>query len=80
VHPAIHDNRLYGRGSCDVKSFLACTLAGLGSLDLQALEKPLAVVPTADVVVGCVGAKRLARQHAFATRSMIIAGGVHSRR
>ena len=29
VHPAIRGGKLYGRGSCDVKGFLACVLAAV---------------------------------------------------
>ena len=59
VHPAIRGGKLYGRGSCDVKGFLACVLAAVAKLDVA---KPLAIVLTADEEVGCVGAKFLARK------------------
>ncbi len=72
VHPRVHEGRVYGRGSCDVKGFLACVLAAVGRLDLSGLTKPLAVVLTADEEVGCVGAKRLAAAKAFSTNRMII--------
>jgi acetylornithine deacetylase len=65
VHPVIREGRLYGRGSCDVKSFLACVLAALGDIDLGQLAKPLALIVTADEEVGCIGAKRLAAGRAF---------------
>jgi acetylornithine deacetylase len=73
VHPVIQDGRLYGRGSCDVKGFLACVLETLSSpLDLARLQKPLALVLTADEEVGCVGAKHLAAKSAVRSRFMII--------
>jgi acetylornithine deacetylase len=72
VHPILHDGRVYGRGSCDVKGFLACVLAALDRLDLNNLAKPLALILTADEEVGCIGAKRLAGARAFSTRQMII--------
>lgn len=72
VHPVIQDGRLYGRGSCDVKGFLACVLATLSQLDLGRVRKPLALVFTADEEVGCVGAKHLAGKSAIRTRYMII--------
>ena len=72
VRPAIRDGRLYGRGSCDVKGFLACVLSALRGVDPSSLRKPIALVVTADEEVGCIGAKRLAAQKAFATNYMII--------
>jgi acetylornithine deacetylase len=72
VHPAVRECRVYGRGSCDVKGFLACVLAALDRLDLKVLTRPLALILTADEEVGCVGAKRLAAAKAFSTNCMII--------
>lgn len=72
VHPALRDGRIYGRGSCDVKGFLACALAALGDIDSSRIAKPIALVLTADEEVGCVGAKKLASLKAFSARHMII--------
>jgi acetylornithine deacetylase len=72
VHPAVRDGRLYGRGSCDVKGFLACALAALSGVELHSLRAPIALVVTADEEVGCVGAKRLATEKAFAANYAII--------
>jgi acetylornithine deacetylase len=72
VHPKIRNGNLYGRGSCDVKGFLACVLACIHDLDIRKLAKPLALVLTADEEVGCVGAKRLARARAIQSRYMIV--------
>jgi acetylornithine deacetylase len=72
VHPAIRDGLLYGRGSCDVKGFLACALAALSGVDMGSLSAPIALVVTADEEVGCVGAKRLAVEKAFAANYTII--------
>jgi acetylornithine deacetylase len=72
VSAQIRAGRLYGRGACDVKGFLACVLASLRALDLTRLSKPLALVLTADEEIGCVGAKYLARRRAFSARYMII--------
>lgn len=70
VRPAIRGGKLYGRGSCDVKGFLACMLAAIPKVGK--LTKPLAIVLTADEEVGCVGAKFLARKKALRARNMVI--------
>ena len=72
VRPVIRDGRLYGRGSCDVKGFLACILSALDGVELNSLGKRIALIVTADEEVGCIGAKRLAAKNAFATNYMII--------
>jgi acetylornithine deacetylase len=69
VRPVIRGGKLYGRGSCDVKGFLACVLAAVAQVKVA---KPLAVVLTADEEVGCVGAKFLARKKALRARHMVI--------
>jgi acetylornithine deacetylase len=69
VKPVIRGGKLYGRGSCDVKGFLACVLAAVKQVKAV---KPLAVVLTADEEVGCVGAKFLARKKALRARHMVI--------
>lgn len=70
VNPRIRGGKLYGRGSCDVKGFLACVLAAAGAA--EKLSKPLAVVLTADEEIGCVGAKYLARKKAVRARYTIV--------
>jgi acetylornithine deacetylase len=72
VRPVIRGGKLYGRGSCDVKGFLACVLAAIAKVDVLKLTKPLAIVLTADEEVGCAGAKFLARKKALRTRRMVI--------
>lgn len=66
------DGRLYGRGACDTKAFIAAALAAVESVDLARLARPLALVFTADEEVGCLGAKRLAEARPFAARSAIV--------
>jgi len=68
----IRNGRLYGRGSCDVKGFLACMLASIAQVDVKRLSKPMALVLTADEEVGCVGAKYLAGKQAIRARYTII--------
>ncbi|HTA69348.1 MAG TPA: acetylornithine deacetylase [Bryobacteraceae bacterium] len=72
VKPRVRNGKLYGRGSCDVKGFLACVLASLSHMDVGRLSKPLALVLTADEEVGCIGAKYLARRKALTARYTII--------
>ena len=70
VNPKVIDRRVYGRGACDVKGFLACILALIG--DLEVSEHSLAVVLTADEEVGCVGAKRLLREKQLNARNAVV--------
>jgi acetylornithine deacetylase len=72
IHPVLRCGRVYGRGSCDVKGYLACVLAALSEVDATSLDKPLALILTADEEVGCLGAKRLAAQGAISARRMLI--------
>jgi acetylornithine deacetylase len=66
------DGKLYGRGACDTKDFLAAALTALAQLDLAQLKRPLALVCTADEEIGCLGAKRLADAKAFGARYSIV--------
>jgi len=72
VNPRIRNGKLYGRGSCDVKGFLACILAAVSQVDLKTLAKPLALVLTADEEIGCVGAKYLAKAKALRSAYTIV--------
>lgn len=51
---------LVGRGTADMKGFLAATLAGLGGLPLSQLRRQLVLVWTHDEEIGCQGSARLA--------------------
>ncbi|HYE16783.1 MAG TPA: acetylornithine deacetylase [Pyrinomonadaceae bacterium] len=64
--------RLYGRGACDTKGFIAAALAAAGQAGLKNLRKPLALVFTADEEVGCLGAKRLAEARPFRARYAVV--------
>jgi len=66
------DGRLYGRGACDTKGFIAAALAALESLELGRLGRPVALVLTADEEVGCLGAKRLADARPFTARAAVV--------
>src|SRR3989449_3824322 len=64
--------KLYGRGACDTKAFIAATLTAIESIDLKKLKKTLALVFTADEEIGCLGAKRLADAPPFIARYAIV--------
>jgi len=50
------DGRLYGRGSCDMKGFLACALAAVPDMQAANLSRPLHIAISYDEEVGCLGA------------------------
>jgi len=64
--------KLFGRGACDTKAFIAAALTAVESINLSTLKKPLALVFTADEEIGCLGAKRLAAAQPFAARNAIV--------
>ncbi|MEP6707240.1 MAG: acetylornithine deacetylase [Pyrinomonadaceae bacterium] len=66
------DGKLYGRGACDTKAFIAAALTAVESFDLKEMTQPLALVFTADEEVGCLGAKRLAAARPFRARYAIV--------
>jgi acetylornithine deacetylase len=72
IHAKEQDGRMYGRGSCDVKGFLACALTTLAGIQPQQLSKPVALILTADEEVGCIGAKHLAAANVISPRRIII--------
>jgi acetylornithine deacetylase len=55
--PAIARERLYGRGSCDMKGSIACMLTAGQQFAWDDLKQPLYFVVTADEEVGFHGAK-----------------------
>jgi len=63
------DGKLYGRGACDTKGFIAAALTALATTKPQ---KPLALVFTADEEIGLVGAKMLAENQALRVRYSIV--------
>lgn len=54
------DNRLYGLGSCDMKSFIAMAIHASQHLKPEHLKKPLTIVATADEETTMSGARMLA--------------------
>lgn len=67
-----NEGKLFGRGACDTKAFIAAALRAVESIDLSRMKKPLALVFTADEEIGCVGAKRLADARPFKARYAIV--------
>ncbi|MEP2236998.1 MAG: acetylornithine deacetylase [Maribacter sp.] len=56
------DGKLYGRGSCDMKGFLACCLAALPQMIEAHLKKPIYFAFSYDEEIGCLAAPELARE------------------
>ena len=53
------DGRLYGRGTADMKGFIACVLAAVPSFLQQPLRLPLHIAISYDEEVGCLGVRSL---------------------
>ncbi len=54
----LRDGKLYGRGSCDTKAFIACAIIAAEATKGR-VKRPLLLCFTADEEVGCYGAKQL---------------------
>lgn len=54
-----HDGRYYGRGSADMKGFLACVLAAVENFLAVPLRMPLHLAFSYDEEVGCLGVRSL---------------------
>ncbi|MEN8179023.1 MAG: acetylornithine deacetylase [Pseudomonadota bacterium] len=66
------DNRLYGMGTADMKSFFAVVLAAIRELPLDRLKQPLVVIATADEESSMCGAKALTDLHRNLGRHVVI--------
>ena len=55
------DGKLYGRGSCDMKGFLACCLASLPAMVKADLKKPVYFAFSYDEEIGCLAGPELAK-------------------
>ena len=53
----VEADRVYGRGTTDMKGFLAQCVAAASALDLRALKRPLVFIFTSNEEVGCLGAE-----------------------
>jgi acetylornithine deacetylase len=54
---AERDGRLYGRGACDMKGYLACVLAMVPELRARNLATPVHIAFSYDEEVGCTGVR-----------------------
>jgi acetylornithine deacetylase len=57
--PVVRGDRLYGRGSCDMKGFIGVTLGLLPEIQRRALREPIHFAFSFDEEVGCLGAPLL---------------------
>jgi acetylornithine deacetylase len=63
------DGKLYGRGACDTKGFIAAALTAVENIKPS---KPLALIFTADEEIGLLGAKKLAQAKPLRVRYSIV--------
>ncbi len=66
------DGKLFGRGACDTKAFIAAALTAVESLKLKNLRRPLALLFTADEEIGLIGAKRFADERRMRARFAVV--------
>jgi acetylornithine deacetylase len=60
------DGRLYGRGTCDMKGYLACVLAAVPMFKKAKLSTPIHIAFSYDEEVGCTGVRPMIGE--FGTR------------
>ena len=70
------DGRLYGRGTADMKGFLACVLAAVPDFVKRQLAVPIHLVFSYDEEVGCLGVRPLIAEigRRFVAPRMVIVG------
>jgi acetylornithine deacetylase len=66
------EGKLYGRGACDTKAFIAAALSAVEAFDLKYPPRPFALIFTADEEIGLLGAKRLAQSRIIQPRFAIV--------
>jgi acetylornithine deacetylase len=66
------EGKLFGRGACDTKAFIAVALSAVEAVNLKNLRRPLALVFTADEEIGLIGAKRLGQAKLLSSRYAIV--------
>ncbi|MGB6923227.1 MAG: acetylornithine deacetylase [Methyloceanibacter sp.] len=72
----LRDGKLFGRGSCDMKGFLACVLASVPLFLSRPLKQPIHILLSYDEEVGCTGVRPLIARlgHDLPRPSVIIVG------
>ena len=55
----LKDGRIYGRGSCDMKGFIALAIDAMLDAADSSLSRPLQLALSHDEEIGCVGVRRL---------------------
>jgi acetylornithine deacetylase len=53
------DGRIYGRGACDMKGFVACAIAAMIDAAKRPLKTPLHLALSYDEEIGCMGVRSL---------------------
>ncbi|MGX6648684.1 acetylornithine deacetylase [Maricaulaceae bacterium MS644] len=61
------EGKLYGRGSCDMKGFIACALAAAPDFAKAPLKRPVHFAFSYDEEIGCIGAPRMIEMMAAKT-------------
>ena len=72
---AERDGRYYGRGTADMKGFLACTLAAVPQFLQRQLAVPIHIVFSYDEEIGCLGVRPLIAEldrRAIKSRAVIV--------
>lgn len=60
----VTEGRLYGRGACDMKGYLACVLAAVPQMASASLARPLHIAFSYDEEVGCTGVRPMLHEMA----------------
>ena len=60
----VDDGLLYGRGSCDMKGYLACVLAAVPAMVAADLARPIHIAFSYDEEVGCTGVRPMLHEMA----------------
>ena len=66
------EGKLYGRGACDTKAFIAAALSAVERVGIHSLKQPIALIFTADEEIGLIGAKHLAEAKAIKASYAIV--------
>lgn len=60
--PTVKGNRLYGRGSCDMKGSVACAIAAAEQFSAAELKRPIYITCTSDEEIGYGGAQQVSKR------------------